>query len=116
MMGLVIVLHIIVCALLIAIILIQSGRGGGLVENFSGIESMLGTKTNAFLTKTTTILSVLFFITCLSLAFLSLRQSRSLMRDVKAEKPVAAENATTAAVVTNQTSAAAVKPETNSTK
>ncbi len=117
MMGLVIVIHIIVCALLIAIILIQSGRGGGLVENFSGIESMLGTKTNAFLTKTTTVLSVLFFITCLSLAFLSLRQSRSLMRDVKAEKPVAAGNVTAAAVVaSNQTGAVAVKPETNSTK
>ncbi|MFH1397052.1 MAG: preprotein translocase subunit SecG [Candidatus Omnitrophota bacterium] len=110
MMGLVIVIHIIICALLITIILIQSGRGGGLVENFSGIESMLGTKTNAFLTKTTTVLSVLFFITCLSLAFLSLRQSRSLMRDVKAEKPAAVENVTAAAVVSNQTGAAPIKP------
>lgn len=105
MMGLVIVIHIIVCALLITIILIQSGRGGGLVDNFSGIESMLGTKTNAFLTKTTTVLSVLFFITCLSLAFLSLKQSRSLMRDVKVVKSVAANNTTAGAVVSNQTSA-----------
>lgn len=83
MMGLVIAIHMIICILLIGIILIQAGRGGGLVEGFSGVESMFGTKTNTFLTRTTTTLSILFFITCLSLALLSLRQSRSLMKDVK---------------------------------
>ncbi len=81
-MGLVIVMHVIVCLALIIIVLVQSGRGGGLVESFSGLESMLGTKTNAFLTRTTNVLSILFFITCLSLAFLSIKQSRSLMRDI----------------------------------
>lgn len=84
-MGLIIAIHVIACALLIIIILVQSGRGGGLVDTFSGVESMFGTKTNAFLTRTTTVLAVLFFITCLSLAFLSARQSRSLMRNIKAE-------------------------------
>jgi len=83
-MGIVIVIHAIVCLLLITIILIQAGRGGGLVEGFSGMESMFGTKTNAFLTRTTTILSMLFFITCVSLALLSARQSRSLMQNIKA--------------------------------
>lgn len=85
MMGLIIAIHVIVCALLIVLILIQRGRGGGLAESFSDVESMLGTKTNAFLTRTTTVLSVLFFITCLSLAVLSIRQSRSLMRDATVE-------------------------------
>lgn len=84
MMNLIIAIHVIVCTLLIVIILIQRGRGGGLAESFSDVESMLGTKTSAFLTKTTTVLSILFFITCLSLAVLSIRQSRSLMRNVKA--------------------------------
>jgi preprotein translocase subunit SecG len=84
MMGLIIALHVIICIILIAIILIQAGRGGGLVEGFSGVESMFGPKTNTFLTRTTTTLSILFFITCLSLAFLSARQSKSLMRDIKA--------------------------------
>ena len=83
MMGLLITVHVIVCALLIALILIQRGRGGGLAESFSDVESMFGTKTNAFLTRTTTVLSVLFFITCLSLAVLSIKQSKSLMRDTK---------------------------------
>jgi len=56
-----------------------------LVESFSDVESMFGTKTNAFLTRTTTVLSVLFFVTCLSLAVLSIKQSRSLMRNAKPE-------------------------------
>jgi preprotein translocase subunit SecG len=86
MIGFIIVIHIVVCALLIMMILIQRGRGSGLVESFSGVESMFGTKTSAFLARTTTILSVLFFLTCLSLAILSARQSRSLMQDLKAPK------------------------------
>ena len=80
------IVHVIICILLIGIILIQAGRGGGLVEGFSGVESMFGTKTNSFLTRSTTILSSLFFVTCVSLALLSARQGRSLMRNVKPEK------------------------------
>lgn len=91
MMGFIISIHLIVCALLIIIILIQRGRGGGLVESFSGVESMFGPKTNTFLTRTTTILSTLFFITCLSLAFLSAQQARSLMRGIKIQEPLKEE-------------------------
>jgi preprotein translocase subunit SecG len=83
MMLLIIIIHVISCFLLIAIVLIQQGRGGGLVEIFSGVESMFGPKTNTFLTRATAVLSVMFFITCLSLAFLSSRQSRSLMKNIK---------------------------------
>jgi preprotein translocase subunit SecG len=83
MMGFIIAIHVIVCTLLIVIILIQRGRGSGLVESFSGVESMFGTKTNTFLTRTTTVLSTLFLLTCLTLAVLSARQSRSLMRNIK---------------------------------
>jgi len=82
-------LHVIFCILLIIVILIQAGRGGGLVEMLSGVESMFGTKTNALLTRATTILSIAFFITCLSLALLSAKQSRSLMRQVTAEESAA---------------------------
>lgn len=85
MMSLIIAIHIIICILLIAIILVQRGRGGGLVESLSGVESMFGTKTTSFLSRITTVLSILFFLTCLSLAVLSARQSRSLIRDTKEE-------------------------------
>ena len=84
----IIIVHVIVCATLIALVLVQRGRGSGLVESFQGVESMFGTKTNTFLTRTTTILSILFFFTCLSLALLSMRQSRSLMRTAAPQKAV----------------------------
>ena len=83
MMSLVIAVHVIVCVILIILILIQRGRGGGFIESFSGLESMFGTKTSAFLSKATSVLAVMFFFTCLLLAFLSLKESKSLMRGVK---------------------------------
>ena len=86
-MTFIIVIHVIACILLIVLVLIQRGRGSGLVESFSGVESMFGTKTNAFLTRTTTVFSILFFLTCLSLALLSVRQSKSLLINVKAAAP-----------------------------
>ncbi len=83
MTNLMVILHVIVCFLLITLVLIQRGRGSGLVESFAGVESMFGTKTSAFLTRTTTILSVIFFFTCLTLAILSVKQSRSLLSNVR---------------------------------
>ena len=83
MMNFIIAIHVIACVLLIVLVLIQRGRGGGLVESFSGVESMFGTKTNAFLTRVTTIFAVVFFFTCLSLALLSVKQSRSLIVNTK---------------------------------
>ena len=89
MMTFIIVIHVIICAGLIGLVLIQRGRGSGLVESLSGVESVFGTKTNTFLTRTTTILSILFFISCLSLAILSVRQSKSLMRNASFKSPAA---------------------------
>ena len=89
-MTLIVIFHCIVCVLLIILVLIQRGRGGGLVESFSGVESMFGTKTNEFLTKLTTVLASIFFITCLLLAIMSVRQSRSLLANVKTS-PVAVQ-------------------------
>lgn len=96
MMTFLIIIHVTACVVLIGLVLIQRGRGAGLVESFAGVESMFGTKTSVFLTRTTTIMSVVFFITCLSLAILSVKQSKSLMADVRstpkaeAVKPVEA--------------------------
>lgn len=106
MYGVLIFFHLVACVLLVTVILIQAGRGGGLVEGFSGVESIFGTKTSAFLTKTTTILASVFFITCLGLAIVSTHRSKSLMQavpekkvstkidlPVKAEVPVTANSA-----------------------
>ncbi len=81
MMGFLIFVHSVICIFLAAMILIQSGKGGGLSESFSSAESILGAQTNTFLVKTTTILTSLFFITCISLAVVSARRDRSLMTD-----------------------------------
>ena len=99
MMTFFIVIHVTACVVLIVLVLIQRGRGAGLVESFAGVESMFGTKTSVFLTRTTTIMSVVFFITCLALAVLSVRQSKSLMRDLKTVKPITEAAKTEAAKV-----------------
>jgi len=80
-MGFVIFLHTGVCLFLIAIILLQSGRGGGLTEAFSSAESLFGAKTNVFLVRATAFLAGLFLVTCMTLAFLSSKKEKSLMSD-----------------------------------
>ena len=97
MMALVIVIHVLACTILIAVVLVQRGRGGGFIENLSGLESMIGPKTSAFLTKTTTVCAVIFFFTCLSLALMSVNRSKSLLQGYKAPAvSVTVKNATVA--------------------
>lgn len=79
MTGILIPIHVIICILLVIVILMQSGRGGGLTEGFAAAESMFGAKTNSFMIKTTTVLASVFLITCLSLAYFSSDKDRSLM-------------------------------------
>jgi preprotein translocase subunit SecG len=79
MFSFVITIHVVACVLLIIIVLIQQGRGGGLIDSLSSAESVFGTKTNSFLVKSTSIFAVVFFVTCLSLAFLSIQKSKSLI-------------------------------------
>lgn len=98
MTGFVTFIHILACAFLMTVILMQSGRGGGLTEGFSSAESLFGAKTNAFMVKATSILAALFLATCLGLAVLSTQKGRSLMAGkgiVPKSKPVAAAPAAT---------------------
>ncbi|HRZ40592.1 MAG TPA: preprotein translocase subunit SecG [Candidatus Omnitrophota bacterium] len=98
LMGFVIVIHSLACIALIFIILIQSGRGGGLTEGFAGAESMFGAKTNETMVKITTGLTVVFLITSLALAFMSARAEKSLMETAGEnpfeELPIAGETVT----------------------
>jgi len=79
MTGAIIFFHCIICIFLATIILMQSGRGGGLTEAFASAESIFGAKTNTFLIKGTAFLAIIFLITCLSLAFFSSKKDKSLM-------------------------------------
>ncbi|MDD5560534.1 MAG: preprotein translocase subunit SecG [Candidatus Omnitrophica bacterium] len=112
MMTLIIVIHVTACLVLITLVLIQRGRGAGLVESFAGVESMFGTKTSVFLTRTTTIMSVVFFLTCLSLAVLSVKQSKSLMRNAKPPVPVKTEAAKAGTAKPGDAKTEPVKAET----
>ncbi len=86
MFTLVVIVHVVACLLLITIILMQSGRGGGLTESFAGAESIFGTKTNSFMVKTTSVLAIIFLCTCIGLAVLSTKASRSLLQGEKLQQ------------------------------
>jgi preprotein translocase subunit SecG len=83
----VLVVHIIVSLMLVAVILLQAGRGGGLADTFGGGAGSQTTifvqKTTDHHTKATTVSAVLFLCTSLTLAFISSKRQKSLMRGIK---------------------------------
>ncbi|MEW6041612.1 MAG: preprotein translocase subunit SecG [Elusimicrobiota bacterium] len=78
MYTLIVILHILVCALLISIILIQKGKSGGIGAIFGGggTDQIFSTPSgSAFLRKATITITIIFFITTISLTYLSYRKS-----------------------------------------
>lgn len=76
-----IAIHVIICIILIATILLQAGRGGGLTEAFGGsdaAQSMLGTQAPALLKKATEVSAIAFLVTSLVLGMVTARRGRSL--------------------------------------
>ncbi len=81
-----IVIYIIVCICLVAAILMQSGRGGGLSESLGGVfQSVFGPKTTNVLVKATVTLATLFILLTLILGKMTNFQSKSLMDSSKAD-------------------------------
>ena len=72
MFGVILTFHIIVCLGLIIVVLLQSGKGGGLAGAFGGaggVGAVFGGQAAAtFLTKATRYLAIAFMVTSLSLA------------------------------------------------
>ena len=89
MILLIVAVHVFICIVLIAVILLQAGRGQGLSwGTFGGSpQSILGTKTASFMTRLTTICAILFLFTCIGLNMIENRKSKSLLATVR--KPVA---------------------------
>ena len=83
MYNLILFFHVLIVIALIFIILIQRGRSGGLIESLGGVESLFGTKTSSFFVKLTVILAILFFLTSISLAYLSKERGKSLIERYK---------------------------------
>lgn len=88
---LVTIIHVIVCFILIAVILLQAGKGQGLAgASFGGgnVQSLLGTKGADFMTKATTVAAIGFMLTCLTLSFIETQKSRSLLQSSSAAAPL----------------------------
>ncbi len=78
--GLVLVVHVIVAFFLIAVILLQGGRGGlGEALGGAAAQSLFGGGANTVMTRITAVCAALFMATCLSLALLSTARGRSVV-------------------------------------
>jgi preprotein translocase subunit SecG len=74
---LLIIIHIIVCLFLIAVVLLQSGKGAEIGAAFGGSsQTLFGSRGAAsFLSKMTTIAAVVFMLTSLTLAIVTTKGS-----------------------------------------
>lgn len=90
---LILVAHIVVAVALIALVLLQQGKGAdaGAAFGSGASATMFGSRGSAsFLSRTTAALATVFFVTSLTLAYFSTQTSapRSIVERVQAEKPV----------------------------
>ncbi len=82
MYGLILVIHICVALFLIAVVLLQGGRGGlGEALGGAAVQSLFGGGANTVMTKLTAGVAALFMVTCLSLAALSTSRGRASVMD-----------------------------------
>lgn len=81
-MGFFYILHIVICVILIAVILFQEGKSGGLVSVSDTSQSMFGARgATSFLTKLTSVIAVVFMVSSLFLAFNSAPDNSSIASD-----------------------------------
>jgi preprotein translocase subunit SecG len=113
MFGVILTIHILVCLGLIIVVLLQSGKGGGLAGAFGGaggVGAVFGGQAAAtFLTKATRYLAIGFMLTSLSLA-VTLRgtlRSGTVSDGLEGRQPSAA---TTAGEIVPQEGTAAELP------
>jgi preprotein translocase subunit SecG len=86
---LVLVIHVVACMALIAIVLLQTGRGAEMGAAFGGSSQTLfgSSGGSTFLGKLTTAAAIVFMITCLGLTYFSAKpEGKSVMEKVKVEE------------------------------
>ena len=110
-------IHVIMCLILIAIVLLQTGKGADMGAAFGGATQTLfgGAGPANFLNKVTTVAAIVFMLTSLSLAIISSKSDSSSKvleaSPVQKTQPVAAQTATPA-VETTTVPAADTTPQT----
>ncbi len=84
MATLLLIVHVLVCLFLIFIVLIQSGKGADLGAAFGGSsQTLFGSRGAAtFFSKLTTIAAIVFMLTSLSLAVVSVRTGSIIKKTV----------------------------------
>lgn len=85
-----IIIHVICCILLVAIVLLQVGRGMGIVGSLGGgiADTLFGSRAGDVLTRSTTVIATVFMITSLSLAYISLKKTGSVVKGIKSRPGV----------------------------
>ena len=84
-------LFFVIAVIMMAIILLQSGSSGGLGFIGGGSQSAFGTQTGNVMTKLTTVLAALFFITAFVLGYLNSRTTRVETKEILEMQKSAAE-------------------------
>jgi preprotein translocase subunit SecG len=96
MQTLLTIIHIVASIFLCLVILLQSGRGGGMGAAMGGASSQIfgGRGAGNFLSRLTSIAAVVFFFTSLTLSMMSSRQHSVVAGAHKTDVPVEAPAAT----------------------
>jgi len=92
-----VIVHVLCSVFLIAVVLLQVGRGRGMMGflGSSTAEALFGGRAGDVLTKTTTVMAALFMVTSLSLAYLSLKKSGSITKNIKTKPGIVSETTQT---------------------
>jgi len=91
------IIHILMCVILIAIVLLQTGKGADIGAAFGGASHTLfgGAGPASFLNRVTTVAAVVFMLTSFSLALLSSQRSGSSIILERARQTQTPQNPTT---------------------
>ena len=110
---LVITLHVVACLFLIAVVLLQQGKGQDLASAFGGggTQTAFGPRGSAnVLSRATTILAGVFMVTSLALSILK-PQSRSVLDKVPAAAPSPVASAAPATTPSNPAASPSTPPQ-----
>ena len=91
------VVHVLIAVTLVALILIQSGKGQGLAGAFGSFaggtaQNLFGARTTDVLTKVTAYLAIAFFVSSFVLAYLQLGKGKSVVSGINKNKAAVAAN------------------------